>query len=246
MPADQVGEMIEQASAFCGIMSGTARCVNTKRSLTRSLDQTEEGLAMQATQACPVPGCPDPLRVRWLPVGGYEGIYEINSHGDVRRVGRAACNGRGRGGGARVGRLRKIQPHPAGYWQIQLWRDGYPENFLLHVLVAAAFIGAPPPGRIEVNHKDGVKTNTCYANLEYLTPSGNQLHAWRTGLRGPQPNRRVGERVWTAKLTEADVREIRRLYVPRKYGGPRLAREFGVDHTTIYRILAGETWKEIA
>jgi hypothetical protein len=41
---------IERVSAFRGIMSGTARCVNTRRSLTRSLDQTEEGLAMQATR----------------------------------------------------------------------------------------------------------------------------------------------------------------------------------------------------
>jgi hypothetical protein len=31
-------------------MSGTARCANTERSLTRSLDLTEEGLAMQATR----------------------------------------------------------------------------------------------------------------------------------------------------------------------------------------------------
>lgn len=41
----------EHAFAFCGIMSGTARCANTKRPLTRSLDSTEEGLAMQATPA---------------------------------------------------------------------------------------------------------------------------------------------------------------------------------------------------
>ena len=42
--------LFERRRVFCGIISGTARCVNTKRSLTHSLDYTEEGLAMQATR----------------------------------------------------------------------------------------------------------------------------------------------------------------------------------------------------
>lgn len=37
--------------------SETARCVNTERPLTHSLDLGEEGLAMQATRTCSVEGC---------------------------------------------------------------------------------------------------------------------------------------------------------------------------------------------
>ena len=200
---------------------------------------------MQATRVCPVPDCPDPLNAQWLPVVDFEGIYELSSHGDVRRVGRAACRGKGRGGGARVGRILKTQRHSAGYLQIQLWRNGQPSTVLIHILVAAAFIGQPPQGHVEVNHKDGDKTNACSANLEYITPSGNQLHAWRTGLRGPQ-NWSRGERHPNARLTEADVRAIRRLYQPRVYGTPRLAREFGVSVQTIHSIVTGKAWKEVA
>ncbi len=40
----------EQEFAFCGIISGTARCVNTKRPLTRQLAGIERGLAMDASQ----------------------------------------------------------------------------------------------------------------------------------------------------------------------------------------------------
>jgi hypothetical protein len=41
---------VKHASAFGGIISGTARCANTGRPLTRLLDYTERGLAMQATR----------------------------------------------------------------------------------------------------------------------------------------------------------------------------------------------------
>ena len=44
------GVITEQESVFRGIISGTARCVNTKRSLTHLLDSTERGLAMDASQ----------------------------------------------------------------------------------------------------------------------------------------------------------------------------------------------------
>ena len=42
--------ILEHLPAFDGIISGTARCVNTKRSLTHSLDLTKEGLVMNASQ----------------------------------------------------------------------------------------------------------------------------------------------------------------------------------------------------
>lgn len=194
---------------------------------------------MKATRICPAPDCPDPYGARWRPVIGYEGIYEVSSHGDIQRVGRAARNGNG----ARVGRILKRQRHKGGYWQIQLWRDGHYKRFLVHVLVAAAFIGPRPEGH-EVNHKDGIKTNTCAGNLEYVTPSENLLHAWRIGLCAPR-NWVHGEKQHLAKLTESDVREIRRRYQPRRYGTPRLAREFGVDHSTIYNVVTYRTWKEV-
>lgn len=48
-----------------------------------------------------------------------------------------------------------------------------------------------------------------------------------------------------AKLTWADVREIRRLYRPRdrEFGAHVLARKFGVEPEAVRRLLRGETWK---
>jgi hypothetical protein len=54
-----------------------------------------------------------------------------------------------------------------------------------------------------------------------------------------------GEANGFAKLTEAQVIEIRERYIPYKVSLPRLAREYGVHHSTIYDIVRGVTWTRI-
>lgn len=56
--------MTEHPFAFSGIMSGTARCFRTVRPLARSLDLTEEGIAVKATLSCSISGCERPAEKR--------------------------------------------------------------------------------------------------------------------------------------------------------------------------------------
>lgn len=59
-------------------------------------------------------------------------------------------------------------------------------SYLVHGLVATAFVEVPEPmrySRVIVNHKDGNKTNNVASNLEWETYTGNILHAYATGLR---------------------------------------------------------------
>lgn len=61
--------------------------------------------------------------------------------------------------------------------------DGKTKNFLVHILVATAFLGRPPQPRMLVNHKDLNKHNNKLDNLEWVTSSENSMHAFRMGAR---------------------------------------------------------------
>ena len=56
---------------------------------------------------------------------------------------------------------------------------------------------------------------------------------------------RKGEEHIKAKLTEEQVREIRRKYVPKKYSYQRLGEEYGVGKTTIREIVQRKIWTHI-
>lgn len=117
-----------------------------------------------------------------------DGWYEVSDQGRVRRA--KPC------GGTYVGRL--LKPRPArGYHDVCVSIKGKHYYHGIHRLVASVFLGPCPPG-MEVNHKDGVKTNNRVDNLEYVTSTENNLHALRTGLT-------------KCKYPQATIDEIRRL-----------------------------------
>lgn len=56
---------------------------------------------------------------------------------------------------------------------------------------------------------------------------------------------KVGERHWQNKLSENDVRWIRRNWNPTKMSKTSLAEKYGVQLSTISRILSGESWRHV-
>lgn len=70
------------------------------------------------------------------------------------------------------------------YWNIGLMKERktVPDSCNVHILVCMAFNGSPPREGMFVNHIDGNKLNPYSPNLEWVTPSGNSVHAIETGL----------------------------------------------------------------
>jgi hypothetical protein len=100
------------------------------------------------------------------PVVGFD-MYEVSDHGRVRSF--------------YSGRILSLQPHKDGYLQVALSRDGKSYHRLVHRLVAMAFSDCTDYS-LEVNHVDGDKTYNDISNLDWVTPSENVIHAYRTGL----------------------------------------------------------------
>ena len=59
-------------------------------------------------------------------------------------------------------------------------------TYRVHRLVALAFVDNPDPKKYNlVNHKNGIKDDNDFRNLEWTNASGNNLHAYKEGLIVP-------------------------------------------------------------
>lgn len=142
-------------------------------------------------------------------------------------------------GHVRDRRLRTLKAYISvdGYWFVNLLVEGQRKHVKVHILVAEAFIGPRPEG-LQINHKDGVKTNNHISNLEYCTAQENRLHAIRTGLVP------LGADAPHAKQTESQVTEYRRRWASGE-SAASLAAEAGMSKSAMYQALKGLKWKHL-
>lgn len=71
---------------------------------------------------------------------------------------------------------------PKGYLTIHLTEKGIKFSQRVNILIAETFI-PNPENKPQVNHKNGIKTDNKACNLEWVTNSENQLHAYKKGLK---------------------------------------------------------------
>ena len=161
----------------------------------------------------------------WRDVVGYEGLYQVSNFGRVKSFQH------------KYPRIMRADQQSKGYMQVHLHKNGSSKNFGVHTLVAKAFC-PNPENKLEVDHRNGDKTNNCVWNLGWATRKENTDRAYSLGLikvkRGTQCH--------YAKLKAEDVFYIREN--PDNLTEKELAEKFNVSRETIKRVRAGVTYKD--
>ena len=102
----------------------------------------------------------------WKDIEGYEGLYQVSNKGRVKSL-----------GNNKTRREKILQPseNHKGYLRISLYKNGKQKKFLVHRLVAEAFL--PNPNNLpQVNHKiDDFehRSDNRVENLEWCTAEYN-------------------------------------------------------------------------
>lgn len=123
--------------------------------------------------------------------------------------------------------FHKLNHNHRGYWQVKLCEKGKYKSFLVHRLVAEAYI--PNPAKLPfVNHKDGNKKNNDVTNLEWCTAQTNTDHAMLNGN-------------FKAKLKPKDVINIRKA----KGSYSEIAKQYGISKRMVYLIVTRQSWKHL-
>ena len=110
----------------------------------------------------------------FMPVVGYEGLYEVGKDGSVWSL-----NYR------HTGQRKELRPAPIcntiGYLGVNLCKDGKRKNRCVHQLVLNAYLPKPSP-ELEVLHKNSTPTDNRLENLKWGTHAENNNDSHRKAL----------------------------------------------------------------
>jgi hypothetical protein len=184
----------------------------------------------------------EPIVERWLPVVGWEGLYEVSDQGRVRSLDRVTTS-RYRSAQRRKGAIlkEKINHNRSGYRQVVL-SNGEVLYVYVHRLVLEAFVGPCPDG-MQCAHGDGDTSNNRLGNLRWTTDSDNKADKILHGTAS------VGERNGAAKLSEADIQAIRVAYKRDSYhksNALELAERYAITRGHLLSVVKGKAWKHAA
>ena len=123
------------------------------------------------------------------------------------------------------GRVLKPRYHMHGYIRMSAISDGKLRDFYVHRIVCETFHGAPVGAENQVDHINGNRADNRMDNLRWVTKKENLAHR----------NLRSGESHPFAKLTDIEVREVRKADGSQS----QIACKYGVSRETIRDIRLG-------
>lgn len=126
----------------------------------------------------------------WKDIEGYEGLYQVSNFGNVKSLN---YNRSGKEN------ILKPQKNENKYLHISLCKNKKQKTFLLHRLVALAFLKNPQNFPC-INHKDENKENNHVDNLEWCTHEYNLKYGTRL--------EKISEKRKGFKFTEESVQKM--------------------------------------
>ncbi len=178
-----------------------------------------------------------PGAVVYRDVAGAPG-YRVGDDGSVW-----SCRYASRWGTRFRERWRQLRPKKGDrYGHLSVTLPGRIQRYV-HALVLEAFVGPCPPG-MQCRHLDGNPRNNRLDNLCWGTPVEDAQDKRRHGTLASLAGKANGR----ARLTEEDVREIRRLGNEGRLSSGRIALRFRyrVLGAEVRKIIRRETWKHVS
>ena len=154
------------------------------------------------------------MKEMWKDIPSYEGLYFVSNTGKVKS--------------ARRETILKPFSTPLGYKRVTLYADGVKKHYLVHQLVAKAFI-PNPHGYPFINHKDENPSNNAVDNLEWCT----QRYNLKYGHRNSKLRATLGTQHVVQKSLHGD-------FIAEYCSANVAAAILNVDSSYIYRCLRGE------
>ena len=170
------------------------------------------------------------MTVEWLPIKGYEGLYEVSNDGRVRSLDRTVSVRKPDAPFKTIKGTEVKQWSAHGYRYVSLMSNGKKHGLRVHRLVAQAFI-PNPSNKPTVNHKNGDKSDNSVCNLEWCSYSENEIHSWQV-LGKKSPHR---------LFSDDQVREIRSCGKKPS----ELARKYGTSLSVMQHIVNRITYKDV-
>ena len=176
----------------------------------------------------------------WKDIPGWEGLYQVSDLGRVRSLMRMVYAGRGVYRKTRQTILNPGRNRVSGYLYVTLNDESSARRatFNVHSLVATTFLGPRSEGQ-EARHLDGNPTNASLRNLIYGSHVENMADCARHGTLAR------GERL-PHSLPREEAALIKVRLQTEGISQRRLAKEIGINRSTIAKIMNGTHWSSVS